>query len=74
MQDGDETLIGCQNIGTDLGHRASSVSRWRAGARMEWRISIEDVEALKAEAVDEVVVVVVVDERTAESDGKLKLL
>jgi hypothetical protein len=48
MHAGDDTMIGFQNVGSDFDHRAKRESRSRAGARIEWRISIDESGAEKA--------------------------
>jgi hypothetical protein len=35
LQAGDDTVMGCQNVGSDFGHRAKRVSRSSAGASIE---------------------------------------
>lgn len=42
MHVGDDTGIGYQKDGSDFDHKAKRESRLRAGARIEWRMSIEE--------------------------------
>jgi len=52
MQAEVDTVMGCQNVGRDFGHRAKRESRWSAGARIEWRMSIDESGAEKDPAME----------------------